>query len=422
MSASTTPKPPTLVGDGAQLERDLAALAEHGRDPRGGMTRVALSPADAAARATVRARMEALGLTVTHDEVGNLYGRRAGVDPTAPVVMTGSHLDTVPQGGRFDGPLGIVGAVEALRMLDAANVRTRRPIEIAIFVGEEGSRFNRGTIGSAALAGDVPVADVLALVDGEGTSYRDALATYGDRGTPRPGLAPRGSIHAFVELHIEQGGVLEWKKLPIGAVTVINGLVQHVVTVTGDANHAGATPMDMRKDALVGAAEMIASIEFVARRLTGGAVATVGRLEVKPGGFNIIPAEAIFSIDLRAPHAGTLDTLDEEIRESIAAIATKRGLGLAVATRQRVEPGVFDELAIAAVEHGAAAAGLGCLRMPSGAIHDALHMANACPSSMVFVPSRGGKSHCPEEETPTGEMLQGCVVLAHALAELAEIV
>lgn len=409
-----------LVGDGARLERDLAALAEFGQDPRGGMTRVALSKADAQARAYVRRQMEALGLEITFDEVGNLFGRRAGTEAGAPVVMTGSHLDTVPQGGRYDGPLGVVGAVEALRMLDAAGVKTRRPIEVAIFVGEEGSRFKRGTIGSAALAGDVPIADILALVDGDGVTYRDALATYGDQGKARPGLAPRGSVHAFVELHIEQGGVLEAAKLPIGAVTVINGLVQHVVTVTGDANHAGATPMNMRKDALVGAAEMIAAIEFIAKRLTLGAVATVGRLEVKPGGFNIIPQEAVFSIDMRAPKGDVLTTLDQEIRESMTAIAEKRGLPLHIATRQRVEPGVFHEPVISAVERGAKAAGLGCMRMPSGAIHDALHMANACASSMIFVPSTNGKSHCPEEFSPTPEMLQGCVVLAYALADLAD--
>jgi allantoate deiminase len=408
-----------LAVDGYALARDLAALAELGLDPRGGLTRVALSPADARARAYVRREMQTLGLTIAHDEVGNLIGRRAGSEAGAAAVTTGSHLDTVPQGGRYDGPYGVLGGLAALRALDAAGVSTRRPIEVVVFVGEEGSRFPRGTIGSAVMAGDVPVADILALRDADGVSFADALAAYGDRGAARAARRGKDEVFAFVELHIEQGGVLEARKLPIGAVTVINGLVQHIVSVTGDANHAGATPMDMRRDALAGACEMILAVEFIANRLTGGAVATVGRIEARPGGFNIIPGAASFSIDLRAPKAEVLDTLDAEIRESIAVIAEKRKLPLTVETRQRVQPGLFDEQVIGAVERAAAAAGLSSMRMPSGAIHDALHMANLCPSGMVFVPSRGGKSHCPEEDTSLEDLEAGATVLAHTLADLA---
>lgn len=411
-----------LVLDGERLARDLAAIAEHGRDPNGGLTRPALGPADAAARAYVRDQMRALGLTIAHDEVGNLIGRRTGVEPNAPAVMTGSHLDTVPRGGRYDGPLGVVGALEALRALDAAGVRTRRPIDVVVFTGEEGSRFRRGTIGSAAMAGDVPVEEIWALRDADGVSFREALAIYGDEGPPRKARLPRGAVHAFVELHIEQGGVLEDRRVPIGAVTGINGLLQRTVRVVGDANHAGATPMDLRRDALAAAAEMILAVEFQAKQLGRGAVATVGRCEVEPGGWNIIPGRVAFSIDLRAPSPQTLDDLDADLLESFEVIARRRRVALETSVRQRVEPGRMDELVISAVERGAAARGLRSIRMPSGAIHDALHMANLCPSGMIFVPSRGGKSHCPEEETSVEQMVDGCAVLAETLVVLAEAV
>lgn len=396
---------------GDRLARDLEALAALGVDPTGGMTRLALSESDAAARNYVRAEMAAIGLTVEHDEVGNLFGRRG---TGTGVVLTGSHLDTVPRGGRYDGPLGVVGALEALRALDEAGFVGTRPIEVAVFVGEEGSRFSRGTLGSAALAGDVPVATILDLVDKEGVRFAQALKTYGDVGAPRPARRFRGEVSAFVELHIEQGGVLESRKLDIGAVTTIAGLVQHVVRLVGDANHAGATPMDLRRDALACAAEIVLAVERAAR---GGAVATVGRLEVEPGGFNIIPGVVTLSMDLRAPTPAQLDELDASVKRAVEEISTRRGVAAELTTRQRVEPGPMDERVISAVER--AAQGLGCTRMPSGAIHDALHMANFCPSGMIFVPSRGGKSHCPEEDSGLDEMVRGCEVLARTLAELS---
>lgn len=404
-----------------RLARDLTALAEFGRDPAGGMTRLALTEADARARAWVRDRMRELGLDLAHDEVGNLVGRRRGRDAAAACVMTGSHLDSVPRGGRYDGPLGVLGALEALRALDEAGVTTRRPIDVVVFTGEEGSRFGRGTIGSAAMSGDAPVAEILALVDADGVRFADALATYGDEGPARPARLERGAVHAFVELHIEQGGVLESRGVPIGAVTAVSGLVQHVVRFEGDANHAGATPMDLRQDALAGAAEAILAIERAAREVGGGAVATVGRCEAEPGAFNIIPGAATIAIDARAPSGELLDRIDARVREACRAAAEARRLRVEIATRQRVEPGLCDERVIGAVERAAAAAGLPSLRMPSGAIHDALHMASLCASGMIFVPSRGGKSHCPEEETPVDQMILGCDVLARTLADLAGV-
>jgi allantoate deiminase len=402
-----------------RLLSDLEYLGNIGRAGDGGITRKALSAEDAAARAYVAGRMREAGLTVTHDEVGNLRGRRVGRDPAQPIVMSGSHLDSVPSGGTLDGPLGVVGAVAAVEALAAAGISNTRSIEVIVFVGEEGSRFKRGTIGSAAVSGHVAVSDILALVDPDDVVYRDALATYGDSGAALPARAQPGSIHAFVELHVEQGGILEAESVPIGAVTAIAGLVQRAVTFLGDANHAGATPMYLRRDALLAAAAWALRIEMAACEVGGGAVGTVGRLSVQPGGKNIIPGRVDAICDLRAPDAALLSALDGFVVSALHGIGEQRGVEIEQQLLQRVEPGAMHELAIAAVEKGAAAAGLGCRRMPSGAIHDALHMAEICPASMIFVPSIGGKSHCPTEATEPRHLVQGVEVLAHTLAILA---
>jgi allantoate deiminase len=413
-----------LAVDQERLLADLAHLGKIGLGADGGITRKALSREDADARAYVAERMRAAGLDVRHDEVGNLRARRRAKDGATwesrePVVMTGSHLDSVPSGGKLDGPLGVVGAVCALEALDAAGAQTRRPLEIVVFVGEEGSRFKRGTIGSAAMSGHVPVQSVLALVDPDGVVYRDALATYGDTGAPIAAQAEAGAIRAFVELHVEQGGVLEAAALDIGAVTAIAGLVQRTVTFLGDANHAGATPMDLRRDALLAAAEWALGIERAARDLGGGTVGTVGKLTVEPGGKNIIPGRVDAICDLRAPTPALLSAIDDYVVSSLHGIGEKRQVELEQQLLQRVEPGPMHELAISAVERGAVAAGLRSRRMPSGAIHDALHMAEIAPTSMIFVPSIGGKSHCPTEATDPRHLAQGVAVLAHTLAILA---
>jgi allantoate deiminase len=422
MSGGGTPHPRLEVSE-ARLLADLEQLGRIGLGGDGGITRKALSVEDAQARAYVAGRMREAGLDVRHDEVGNLRARRrarSGATWDArSVVMTGSHLDSVPSGGKLDGPLGVIGAVEALQALDAAGITTERPIEIVVFVGEEGSRFRRGTIGSAAMSGHVAVADVLALVDPEGVIYRDALATYGDVGAPLPARAEPGSVHAFVELHVEQGGVLEADALPIGAVTAIAGLVQRTVTFLGDANHAGATPMELRRDALLAAAQWALAIERAAREVGGGAVGTVGKLTVSPGGKNIIPGRVDAICDLRAPDAELLSALDAFVVSSLHGIGEQRGIEIEQQLLQRVEPGPMHERAISAIERGAAAAGLKSRRMSSGAIHDALHMAEIAPSSMVFVPSIGGKSHCPTEATAPHHLTQGVAALAHSLALLA---
>lgn len=409
----------TFTVDGEQLLLDLARLSEHGRaSSGGGWTRPALSESDARARRIVADRLAALGLSIRHDEVGNLRARRAGRDPNAAPVMTGSHLDSVPSGGYLDGPLGVAGAVAAIEALGRAGVTTERPIDVVVFVGEEGSRFPRGTLGSAAVSGELTVAEVLALVDGDGVSFRDALATYGDLGAALPARIHRGAVHAFVELHVEQGGVLEASGATIGAVTSIAGLVQREAVFFGAANHAGATPMHLRRDALLAAAEWALAVEEAARAVGGGAVGTIGKITVLPGGKNIIPGRVEAIVDLRAPDSDRLDALDARV---VAALqhAGRRRVTVAERRLQRVEPGRMEEPVIAAVERAAATIGLRSQRLVSGAIHDALHMAEVAPSSMIFVPSIGGKSHCPEEESTPEHIVAGATVLAYVLADLA---
>jgi allantoate deiminase len=409
-----------LAIDRESLARDLDELAKIGRLATGGITRLALSDEDARARRYVRDRMEALGLDVSADEVGNLHGRRKGRKADAPVVLSGSHLDSVPQGGAYDGPLGVVGALCAIDAIARAGVETTHPIEVIVFVGEEGSRFRRGTLGSAALTGDLAVADILALVDADGTSFKDALFSYQD--APEkvvPAKARTGSVEAFVELHVEQGGVLERAHKAIGVVEAIAGLIQLIVRFRGDANHAGATPMDARRDALCAAAEATLQIERIARELGQGCVATVGRLDVEPGAANIIPGVATMLCDLRAPQAALLDRLQHRLRADLDEIARARRVDLEVTLRQRVEPGPMAPQVQTVIEQAAAEANVQSLRMPSGAIHDALHMASFCPSGMIFIPSVGGKSHCPDEHSTLEQMELGALVLAHTLARLA---
>jgi allantoate deiminase len=407
----------TIQIDRTRLLADLEVLAEIGRGSEGGITRRALSKEDAAARNYMKQRMVGAGLTVTHDEVGNLRGRFGSGEHA--VVMTGSHLDTVPAGGRLDGPLGIVGAICAVEALGRVGFSPKRPVEVVVFVGEEGSRFRRGTIGSAAISGHVEVEAIHALVDGEGISFRDALSTYGDEGPRRPARARKGEVHAFVELHVEQGGLLEAEALDIGAVTAIAGLVQRQLSFLGEANHAGATPMHLRHDALLAASTFALEVERIARELGGGAVATIGKFEVFPGGKNIIPGRVEAICDLRAPAAALLSALDDRVCAALGTAGQARGVSTRESLLQRVEPGPMDERVIATIERAAAAAHVKSKRMISGAIHDTLHMAELCPSAMIFVPSTGGRSHCPEEETAPEALERGCEVLARTLAELA---
>lgn len=395
-----------------RLAADLEAFRVHGAIEGGGVDRPALGPADVAARRALQTAMKAAGLSVETDAIGNQWGRLGG---DGPAVVAGSHLDSVPRGGYLDGPLGVLAALEVARAMGEAGAPPV-PFEVVSFTGEEGSRFPRGTLGSRVASGHLPLAEALAMTDAEGTTVAQALEAAKVRGAAL--LAPADRFRAYVELHIEQGGVLESKGIGLGIVRAISGLVQLAVEVSGVANHAGTTPMDLRADALAAAAEMVVRIEQRGRQANGRAVATVGRFDVSPNAWNIVPGAVQLGIDVRSPDPALLETMERDVRRAIEFVAEVRGVRVAVERRQKVEPGALDSSLVERAAGACLAIGEACETMTSGAIHDALEIAPVAPTVMLFVPSIGGKSHTPEEETKPEDVARGLRALAAVVWDL----
>jgi allantoate deiminase len=380
---------------GPGLMARLDALAAFTEVP-GQMTRRYLSRAHVASIDQVKAWMMGAGMSVRTDPLLSLYGRYEGKSPGAPAIMLGSHLDTVIDGGRFDGALGVLAAISVVEELSRHGERLAHAVEVAAFGEEEGSRYSAHILTSSALVGAVKPAQ-LDLQDIDGISIRQALEQAGGDGAAlKACMRPRGEIAAYLELHIEQGPVLENKGLPLAAVTAINGSVRSRVTVTGFAGHAGTVPMGARRDALAAAAEMILAIEGTGRG-EDDLVVTVGRIKALPGAPNVIPGQVEFSIDMRGPvdsirrraHAGLLKRLKD--------IAKARNVGIDVDTFQENPAVALDKRVIDAAAHAIAACGAEPLRLSSGAGHDAGIMAKHCPSGMIFVRCKGGISHNPAE-------------------------
>jgi N-carbamoyl-L-amino-acid hydrolase len=402
--------------DGDRLLADLEALARVGDTGDGGTCRLALTDEDAGGRELVTGWMRALGLDVRVDRIGNVVATRAGGERTLAPVMTGSHIDTVRTGGRYDGALGVVAGLEVLRALDDAGVRTRRPLAVAFFTDEEGSRFAPDMLGSLVYAGGMRLEDALALVAVDGAVLGDELERIGwAGGAAVPGPAP----HAFVELHIEQGPLLEEQGVTIGAVTGVQGISWRELTLTGQANHAGTTPLRLRRDAGYAAAEVVAAVRHLAADLGGDQVATVGRLVQHPNLVNVVAARATLTVDLRNTDAAVLAEAERGLRARVDQIAAAEGVTAAWRTLARFAPAAFTEEIVALVERTAARRGHTVMRLPSGAGHDAQMIARTCPAGMIFVPSRGGISHNPAEHTDAGDLAAGCQVLADVLVELA---
>ena len=395
---------PDLRVNGARLLDSLARLAEIGATPEGGAERLAFTPEDGAGRDLVRSWMEDAGLEIRVDGIGNIIGRRPGEDPDAAPVMLGSHIDTVGNGGRYDGNLGVLAALEVVRTLNDREVRTRRPLEVAIFSNEEGSRYHPDMLGSLVYAGGLDLESAWALQspDGERTLRQEleAIGYLGD--APLPGPVPA----AYVELHIEQGPVLEAEGIDFGAVTGVQGILWEEITLTGASNHAGTTPMRFRHDTGVVAAEAV----LLARKLTRdtpGQVATVGRMSLAPGLTNVVPGRAVFTLDIRNPDPDRLLRVETEFFAGLEAAAQREGVRVRRRELARFGPAAFDERVIARVEEAAAALGGSCRRIPSGAGHDAQMLSRVCPTGMIFVPSVAGISHSPREFTRDGHVAAG---------------
>ncbi len=404
--------------DAERLWFRLYELAKIGRSEGGGVTRLSFTEEERAAKDLVVSYMREAGLEVREDVAGNLIGRREGSEPEMPVVLAGSHVDSVPNGGDFDGPLGVLAAVEALQVMEERDLNTQRPIEVVAFTDEEGARFGFGMIGSRATAGTLTPED-LDREDENGVSIAQAMR---DRSLDpeRIGEAarPAGSIYAYVELHIEQGKILENEALPVGVVTGIAGPVWLRLILEGEAGHAGTTPMGLRRDALSAAAAIIGTIEREAAR-TGTTVGTVGQLELKPGGINIIPGHVSFSLDLRDIDQDVRDEVEARISDKARRICEERGIVLETQTLQRLPPVLCSDLVREAAKEACDALAFEPFELASGAGHDGMHLADLCSMGMVFVRSKDGLSHNPEEYSSREDCAAGAEVLYHTLLKLA---
>lgn len=378
--------------------------------------RTPFTAAETAAVDRVREWMREAGLGVRRDAVGNVIGRLEGRDPAAKVVATGSHLDSVRDGGVFDGPLGVVAGIEAVAQLLADRGTPARPVEVIAFTGEEGSRFPMGLLGSRMMAGLLAPEEAVAILDREGVAVGEALAQAG-LDPARLDRAARGDLACMVELHIEQGPVLERSGVAVGVVETIVGIHGFQAVVTGQADHAGTTPLGMRADALLGAAEIVLALPELVR--PSGGVVTVGQLDVAPGSSNVVPGRVIFSVDLRHTTPAELGRLAARIRGEADAIAERRGLRLEWHTRQVTTPVATDPALRAGIQRAADALGFSWRSMPSGAGHDAMAIAARCPVAMIFTPCRGGFSHRPDEFVDAAMIDPGFAVLKRLLADLA---
>jgi beta-ureidopropionase / N-carbamoyl-L-amino-acid hydrolase len=399
----------------------LMELARLGAIPGDGVNRACLTPLDRAARRLLVGWAPAAGAAVSVDAAATLVLRRPGTDPAAAPVLTGSHMDSQPEGGRFDGIYGVVAGLEALTALEAAGLRTRRPIELVAWTNEEGSRFAPGCMGSMAWAGARALADFADQRDPEGVRFADALAEHlaAEADLSRRPLGPAGAPpHAYIEAHIEQGPLLEAAAEDIGVVTGIQGSRWFTVTLHGETAHAGTTPLRLRRDAVQDMVRALAALNTLMDDPADVLRFTVGRVEVAPGAPNSVANRARFSIDLRHPDAAVLAARGDAIAGVVQAAL--RTTSAEVVQTSHAAPTAFDPAVIALVERTAAALGLRHRRMPSGAGHDAQFVAPLCPSGMVFVPCRGGVSHHPAEYASPGQLAAGTRVLAAALAALAE--
>ncbi|MEJ8798072.1 Zn-dependent hydrolase [Trinickia caryophylli] len=397
--------------DGARLWQSLMDMAEIGATPGGGVRRLALTEEDRLGRDLFAHWCREANLTVSVDEVGNLFARREGTNPHAAPVLVGSHLDTQPHGGRFDGVYGVLAALELVRVLNDAGMATEKPIEIVSWTNEEGARFTPAMLGSAVFAGAMPLAEALARRDAQNVSLADALAVTGYRGTRAIGTP----VDAYFEAHIEQGPVLEANGTAIGVVTGGQAIRWLDATVTGMTAHAGTTPMPYRKDALFAAAQIALELERIAEGYAPRGLATIGEIGIPDASRNTIAGQASFTVDLRHHDDGEVDAMIGALRVACAQVAAQRGVRVEVDTYWRSPATPFDRACVALVQDAADAFGYSCERIVSGAGHDAILLASHCPTAMVFIPCVGGLSHNEAEDALPEDVTRGANVLLNAV-------
>ncbi len=413
-----------------RLKRDLVKMGSLGRhngsmvesyeelSVDNGLWRLEGSELSKASKDYLVQKMKEAELKVRYDSIGNIFGRKEGADPFKKAVMSGSHLDSVKNGGQFDGPLGVIGALEAVRTIKEEGFEHSRPIEIAVFVGEEGSAFERGLVGSEVLSGNISLEQGLNLVNNEGELLKNALSGY--RGNFNLDLA---DIEYFLELHPEQGPVLDTEGFSIGIVENITGLSWLRVVIEGEENHAGTTPMKMRKDALVRAADLVTFVhekaQEMAEKTAGSFVATVGKIEAHPSATNIIPGRVELGIDIRDTRLDNIETFKEAVNERVEGFGRTPGIKTKCELLINKPPSLCSKEVIETVAKAARELDLAAIKMSSGAAHDAQNLAGKVKTAMIFVPSVNGISHSPWEWTDWDDVDKGVRVLTRAIKELA---
>jgi N-carbamoyl-L-amino-acid hydrolase len=403
--------------DGARLKASLLEMAAIGATPAGGVTRLALSDEDKAARDRFAGWAREAGLVVRVDDLGSMYARLEGTDPTVPPVLIGSHLDSVPLGGRFDGPLGVLTALEVVRTMVDHGMRPRRSVEVVNFTNEEGARFEPAMLASGVLAGRFAVEDVLARRDRDGFALEEELRRIGYLGerANRP-----ASVHDYLELHIEQGPVLEAEGLPVAAVDGVLGIRWYEVTLTGQAQHQGPSPMRMRRDALVAAARIVHGLRDLMLEYPDPVVGGVGRIRAIPGVMGMIPGQVVLGANVRHFSSDGLAELHRRFGELVGRVAAEERVEPRIDELWHVEPTHFDPTLVAMVEDEIRALGRPVRRMTAGAGHDAQYVAGIAPAAMIFVRTIGGMSHVETEAIEWDDATLGAEVLLGVVRKLAE--
>ena len=401
--------------DGQRLWDSLMEMAKIGATPKGGVCRLALTDLDRESRQLFTRWVEAAGCTVSHDAMGNIFARRPGRDDGLPAVMTGSHLDSQPTGGKFDGVYGVLAGLEVLRTMNDAGIETEAPVEVVVWTNEEGSRFVPAMIGSGAYAGVFDLDYAYSRTDSEGRSLGEELERIGYKGEGCGGRPAK----AYFEAHIEQGPILEAEKKTIGVVTAAQGQRWYELKIVGQEAHAGPTPMARRHDALVGASMIVTAVNRIGHDFQPHACSTCGMIESKPNSRNVIPGEVFLTVDLRHPEEERLAAMDATFRKAVDEAAAAHGLEIAVEQIWHFEATPFDADCVSAVRSGAERAGFGHMDIVSGAGHDACYMAKVTPTGMIFVPCENGISHNEIEKATPEDLAAGCDVLLHAILERA---
>jgi beta-ureidopropionase / N-carbamoyl-L-amino-acid hydrolase len=407
-----------------RLLRDLNAVSRIGIGDHGSVTRLVFSIKELRSRQFLIHQMRQIGLQIHIDRIGNIFGRLDGANAKAPALLVGSHLDTVIHGGKFDGTMGVIAALEAVRILKEQKLVLQSPVEVVCFVGEESSRFGYSTLGSSLVAGEIRAKDLAHAADAQGTKLEDILASMGIyRNNLRSMSRDPSTIRAYLELHIEQGPILEAKKKPIGIVTSIAAPTRFRVVLTGQADHSGTTPMEMRKDALVAASEFIVALEKICRRYSrmekGRVVGTVGAIRIEPGVINAIPGKAELSVDIRSITAEAKRRVVRLVQARIREIARRRKIQVKILPLREEDPVPLDKWLIHLLKECCEMRNIAYEIMPSGAGHDAMQMAKVTPAGMLFIPSRRGISHSPLEWSEPEDICLGAQLLLDSVIRVA---